>query len=420
MSILTTQSISFSSQKNRKPVQLAGIPTPRNSFIANPGLSSCRIAPGQVPIKDSFISTLPAIKNNQSVLFGNSVSAKIWEKIKDVNNFPHTLPVLGQGVEAIVYEISDKYVIRVPRQDSSKTLFVWSASDIHSVSDDAAELKGLKDIGKRVAYIKVGSHKVYFHKKMPGQKASIDYNRLTLDGRVHTGETVQTTSRYRAHLQQVKHFPVEVYQALLWQVHQLDKAGYAIDPGSNNLLVSNNKFSIVDYNKKSVSLAAGMFPSGEENNLAYIMSQLIDMEYREKIRGGGSSEEEKLACRKILQKALIAAARMKYLQQASVKLPSSSTFHLRHINDKCCNSFTPQQVFVSCGIPPENWEPIKKALTKQSKTSSDDMERTINLIQEKINLSHQGSTSGFSTSESRRPQRPSSPTHDDNSSCIIM
>lgn len=182
---------------------------------------------------------------------------------------------------------------------------------------------------------------------------------------------------YSNYLQKISRFPQSSYKEFLWAVHQLDKAGYAIDPGANNL--------IVDYKETERALAKKMFPENEHNNLAYQMAMILDLQFKDKIRGNWDkdSNEDKL-CREILKKTLCAAADLKYSNKASVKLPSSSTFHLRHTQDKCCNSFTPQRIFEACGLNASNWNAIREALKNQKKESLPSYLETVEVIKSNI------------------------------------
>lgn len=270
-------------------------------------------------------------------------------------------------MESVVYKVSDQFVFRVPIRYEG-TNWDFRREQIEEHPDEHQELRRIHNIGRPVAKVYVDQEPIFFHKLMRGEKASINYNRLTLGGSIPEGEEDTFNEKYRAYLEAISQFPEKSYQNLLWPINKLDRAKKAIDPGANNLMVDvkRQRFSLVDYKATEEAFENGMFPANEHNNMAYVMAMLVDMQYKAQIRGNNNPDaHEQALCRTILEKTLLAAAHLKYTQDISVKLPNSETFHLKHVNDKSCNSFTPQETFEACGLQAFQWEAVRKSLQDQ-------------------------------------------------------
>jgi hypothetical protein len=348
---------------------------PRSSFKSTGQKKSAQ------DTQDIFITS----QKSKSLFFKGGAD-DVWSAVQNKNPIPHTLSLLGAGVESHVYKVSDNFVFRVPRNYEGKN---WNLTrnNLVDVADDKKELRRVENIGKPVAKMFYDGKPIYFHKLMSGERASIPYYKLDLDGTIPYFRRDSFKETYSGYLQKISRFPESSYKEYLWAVHQLDKAGYAIDPGANNLIVDypKQRFSIVDYKETEKALENKMFPENEHNNLAYQMAMILDLQFKEKIRGNWDkdSSEDKL-CREILKKMLCAAADLKYSNKASVKLPSSSTFHLRHTQDQSCNSFTPQKIFESCGLEASNWSAIRDALKNQKKECFPSYSETLEVIKSNI------------------------------------
>lgn len=333
------------------------------------------------PARDLFVTS----QRSNNLLFKGGAD-DVWSAVKDKNPIPGSLSLLGAGVESHVYKVSDSFVFRVPRNYEG-TNWNLTRNNLADADEDKKELRKVDNIGKPVAKMFYDGKPIYFHKLMSGERASIPYYQLELDGSIPYFKRSRFKETYSNYLQKISRFPQSSYKEFLWAVHQLDKAGYAIDPGANNLIVdySKQRFSIVDYKETERALAKKMFPENEHNNLAYQMAMILDLQFKDKIRGNWDkdSNEDKL-CREILKKTLCAAADLKYSNKASVKLPSSSTFHLRHTQDKCCNSFTPQEIFEACGLNASNWNAIREALRNQKKECLPSYLETVEVIKSNI------------------------------------
>lgn len=293
--------------------------------------------------------------------------------------------ILGRGMEAVVYDLDDGKILKVPHKDIHSK---WdlSATNLEPAEPEPKEWRNLTSIGRPMGTLKAmrsdGTIRTAsLQSKVPGEKASIDYNLLNWGGTIPKGKEKEFDTRYQTYLEDADSLPSEAIEDLLYTVHQLDKSGHAIDPNANNLILDKGRkqFGIVDFKKTESAQKAQMCPPNEQNNIAYVTAMLTDVQI-DKVRNKPATESEKRLRRSLIEKILYAAADMKAFRNSSVKLPSSRTFATTHKNDRVNNSFTPEEIFKAAGLNPAGWSAIRTALSTQRKENIDDWHSTRAII----------------------------------------